>query len=76
MAEELSDWKVHVILDRKTLVDDITRLAQVLAREKTYYTVSASSREEALQKTEEYLQRYLGIGPAYVSAMHPRRLPT
>ena len=76
MSEELSDWKVQIVLDRKALVDDITKLVQILARGPIYYTVAASSREAAIRKTEEYLHTYLDIGPAYVRAMHPRRLPT
>ena len=76
MAEESTDWKIQVVLDRKAIVEDITKLAQILARQRVIITVSASSREEALKKAEEHLHRYSSIPTVYVKALHPRKLPT
>jgi hypothetical protein len=76
VAEELTDWKVQVVLDRRAIVEDITKLAQILARERIYYTVAASSRGEAIDKAKVYLQRHVGVPERYVRSLHPRRLPT
>ena len=76
MAEEPTDWKVQVVLDRRAIVEDITKLAQILARERIYYTVAASSREEAIEKAKVCLQRHVGVPACYVRSFHPRRLPT
>ena len=76
MAEEPTDWKVQVTLDRKALVEDITKLAQILARQRVAVTVSAVNEADALKKAEEHLQRISGIPTVYVKAMHPIKLPT
>jgi hypothetical protein len=76
VAEELSDWEVVVTLNRKAIVEKITKLAEFLAREKIYYTVAASSRDEAIEKAKVYLQRHVGVPERYVRSLHPRRLPT
>lgn len=76
MAEESTDWKIQVVLDRKALVEDIAKMTKILARQRVIITVSASSREEALKKAEEHLQRYSGIPTVYVKTLHPRKLPT
>jgi len=76
MAEEPTDWKVQVVLDRRALVEDITKLAQILARERIYYTVAASSRDEAIEKAKVYLQRHVGVPERYVRSLDPRKLPT
>ena len=76
MAEEPTDWKVQVVLDRRAIVEDITKLAQILARERIYYTVAASSRDEAIEKAKVCLQRHVGVSERYVRSLHPRKLPT
>ena len=76
MAEEPTDWEVQVVLDRRAIVEDITKLAQILARERIYYTVAASSREEAMEKTRMFLMRFVGVPERYVRSLDPRRLPT
>jgi len=47
MAEEPTDWRIQVILDRKALVEDIDKLLHILARQRVIVIISASSREEA-----------------------------
>jgi len=76
MAEELTDWKVQVVLDRKALVEDITKLAQILARQRVAVIVSASSRELAEEKARVYLPLHAGISWCYVKSLSSRRLPT
>ena len=76
MTEEPMDWRIQVVLDRRALVEDIDKLVRILARQRVIVTVSALSREEALKKSEEHLQRISGIPTVYVKAMHPRKLPT
>jgi hypothetical protein len=76
MTEKPTDWRIQVVLDRKALVEDIDKLTKILARQRTYCTVSAVNEAEALKKAEEHLKLYSGIPTVYVKAMHPRRLPT
>lgn len=76
MTEKPTDWKVEAKLDKKALVEDITKLAQILARQRAIVIVSAMNEADALKKAEERLQRYIGIPTVYVKAMHPRKLPT
>jgi len=76
MTEKPTDWRIQVVLDRKALVEDIDKLTKILARQRTYCTVSAVNEAEALKKAEEHLQRYSSIPTVYVKAMHPRKLPT
>jgi hypothetical protein len=76
MAEEPTDWSVQVTLDRKALVEEITKLVQILALQRKAVIVFASSGEEASVKAKEHLQRYPGIPLGYIKALHPRRLPT
>jgi hypothetical protein len=76
VAEEPTDWEVQVVLDRRAIVEDITKLAQILARERIYYTVSASSREEAIEKAKVHLQRFVGVPERYVRSLDPQKLPT
>ena len=76
MAEGPTDWKVQVTLDRKALVEDITKLVQILARERIYYTVAASSRSEAMEKAKACVQRIGGVPACYVRSLDPRKLPT
>jgi hypothetical protein len=76
VAEALSDWKVQVILDRKAIVHDITMLAQVLARERIFYLVAASSREEAMKKGKRSFVFVTGAPERYVRSLNPRKLPT
>lgn len=74
--EESVDYKVTVTLNREALVEDITKLAQILARRRTFCVVSAVNEAEALKKAEEHLKVINGILTVYVEAMHPRKLPT
>jgi hypothetical protein len=76
MAEAPSDWKVQVVLDKKAIVEDITKLAQILARQRLAVIVSASSREEAEEKAKNHLLLHAGISEAYLKAYNSRRLPT
>ena len=75
-ATEKTDWKVQVILDRDTLVADIAKLAKILARQRVAVIVSASDREDAMERAKQYLRMYIGIPEAYLKTLHPRRLPT
>jgi len=76
MAEALSDWKVQVTLNKTAIVLEITKLAELLARERIYYTVAASSRDNAMEKTLDILQRIGEVHPRYVRSLDPRKLPT
>lgn len=76
MAEELSDWKVQVTLDRKALVDDIDNLVKMLARQRVAVIVSASDSEDAINKARAHLELHAGIFSEYMKAFNPRRLPT
>lgn len=76
MAEAPTDWKVQVILDRKAIVEDITRLAQILARQRVAVIVSASNSEEAIDKARAHLELHAEISESYMKAFNPRRLPT
>lgn len=76
MAEGPTDWTVQVTLNRKALVEDITRLTMILARQRVAVIVSASSREEAEEKAKEHLMRHVEVPWCYVKALNPRRLPT
>jgi len=74
--EKPTDWKIQVTLDRKALLEDITRLTRILARQRVAVTVSASSREEAEEKAKEHLMQHIEVPWCYVKALNPRRLPT
>ena len=76
MAEELTDWKVQVTLDRRAIIDDIDKLVRVLARERIYYTIAASSRLEAMEKTRGLFLLHTGVPTRYVRSLAPRKLPT
>ena len=76
MTEKPTDWRVKVTLDREALAEDIDKLVRILARQRVAVIVSASSREEALEKGREHLQRHNGISGIYIKDLQPRRLPT
>jgi len=76
MVEEPSDWRVDVTLDRGALAKDINTLVHILARQRVFCLVSASSQEEALEKAKAQLQRSLKTPMCYVNALNPRKLPT
>ena len=76
MAEAPSDWKVQVVLDRKAIVEDITKLAQILARQRVTVIVSASDSEDAIDRAKTHLILQTGILESYMKAFNPRRLPT
>ena len=76
MAEALSDWKVHITLDRKAIAKDIAKLADLLAREKIYYTVAASSRDGAMEKATGFFLLHTEVPERYVGSLDPRKLPT
>lgn len=75
MAEP-TDWKVRATLDRDLLVEDIAKLAGILARQRVGCVVSAVDEEDAVEKAKAHLLRYRGIPEAYIEELHPRRLPT
>ena len=74
MAEEPTDWKVQVTLDRVALAKDITTLVRILEQQRVTVIVSASSREEAEEKAKAHLQRSLKAPACYVKALTPRRM--
>ena len=76
MTEAPSDWKVQVVLDRKAIVEEITKLVQILARQRVAVVVSASDSERAIEKASAHLELYAGISEAYIKAFNPRKLPT
>lgn len=76
MTEEKTDWKIQVTLDRDAVVEDIVRLVKILKRQQVYCVVSASTREEAVEKAKVHMWQYGGIPTVYLKTMHPRRLPT
>ena len=73
---EKTDWKVQVILDRDALVEDISQLAKILARQRVAVIVSASSGEDAKVAARKHLQKYMAIPEVYLKTLHPRKLPT
>jgi len=75
-ATEKTDWKVQAILDRDALVEDIAKLAKILARQRVAVIVSASSREDAEMAARKHIQQYMAIPGVYLKTLHPRRLPT
>lgn len=75
MSEE-TDYKVTVTIDRKRVVEDITKLAQILARKDIVIIVSASTKEEAIQQAKTLLQQNMRITETYVKKLRPRKLPT
>jgi len=75
-ATEKTDWKVTVILDRQALVEDIAKLAKILAQQRVSVLVSASSGEDAEVAARKHIQQYMAIPEAYLKTLHPRRLPT
>ncbi|TSA39931.1 hypothetical protein D4R30_00395 [archaeon] len=76
MAEPLSDWKVWITLDRELLTKDITMLVRILARQREFCLISASSQDDALVKARALLASSLKTPLCYVKAMTPRRAPT
>jgi hypothetical protein len=76
VTEALSDWKVHVTLNKKAIVNDITMLAQVLARERIFYLVAASSRLDAMEKAKRSFVFVTGAPERYVRSYDPQKLPT
>jgi hypothetical protein len=76
MAEAPSDWKVQVTLDRKAIVEDITKLVKMLAQQRWAVIVSASSSKEAIEKASLHLMVHSGVSPLYTKVFNPRRLPT
>jgi hypothetical protein len=73
---EPTDWKVRATLDRDLLVEDIAKLAGILARQRVGCVVSAVDEEDAVEKAKTHLLRYSGIPEAYMKTLNPRRLPT
>ena len=60
MAEAPGDWKVTITLDRKAIVEEITELVHMLARQRVAVIVSASSQDEALEMAKARLQAGFG----------------
>lgn len=76
MMSEKTDWKVRAVLDRAALVEEIARLARILARQRVAVIVSAESEEEAVFEARVHLQRHAGISAAFLADLRARRLPT
>jgi len=76
VATEKTDYKVTVILDRQALVEDIAKLAKILARQRVFVLVSASSGEDAEVVARKHIQQYMAIPEVYLKTLRPRRLPT
>lgn len=76
MSEVKTDYKVTVTLDRKRIVEDITKLAQLLTKKNIPVIVSASNKEEATYKAMLRLQQNMGISDAYMKRLQPTKLPT
>jgi hypothetical protein len=76
MAEAPTDWKVQVTVRKGAIVEYLTTLAELLVRERIYYTVAASSREEAISEARRLFLLHNNVPERYVRSYDPRRLPT